>query len=279
MLSLRFLTSARLASRLAPVALLGLALAACSEGTDPLRNAPERVGSLATKYPGKSDSDPHPGVREAKGFAIHGIDISKWQGEINWEAVRASGTKFAFIKATEGGDHLDEKFAENWNAAKANGIPRSAYHFVYWCRPASEQAAWFEQNVPNDPTALPPVLDVEWNGHSRTCPKKIAPEKARAKIRLMLEEFERHTGKKPIIYTDITFHKDVFEGTDEFDHYPFWLRSVAAPPRDRYQERPWSFWQYTTTGRVPGIRGDVDRNVFAGTVKEWNSFLKASGVR
>jgi lysozyme len=258
---------------------LAVGLIACSEGTDPLRNAPDRVGSVAAKYPGKSDADPHPGVREARGFAVHGIDVSKWQGEINWEAVKAAGTKFAFIKATEGGDHLDERFAENWNAAKAHGVPRSAYHFVYWCRPASEQAAWFEQNVPNDPTALPPVLDVEWNGHSRTCPKKIGAEKARAKIRLMLQEFERHTGKRPIIYTDITFHKDVFEGTDEFNDYPFWLRSVAAPPRDRYENRPWSFWQYTTTGRVPGIRGDVDRNVFAGTMKEWNTFLKQSGVR
>ncbi len=98
-------------------------------------------------------------------------------------------------------------------------------------------------------------------------------------MRVMLRELEEHTGKKPIIYTDITFHADVIEGTDEFDSYPFWIRSVAAPPRERYTNRPWSFWQYTTTGRVPGIKGDVDRNVFAGTDREWRQFLKANGTR
>jgi lysozyme len=257
--------------------LVGLGLAGCSEGVDPLSKYPEKVGSIA-QYPKKGDSDPHPGVAEAKLFSVHGIDISKWQGEIDWDKVKAARTRFVFIKATEGGDHLDEKFYQNWAGAKAVGIPRAAYHFVFWCRPAQEQAVWFNQHIPNDSDALPPVLDVEWNGHSRTCPRKISPEKARAKMRVMLEELERLSGKKPIIYTDITFHRDVIEGTTEFDRYPFWLRSVAAPPRERYTSRPWSFWQYTTTGRVPGIRGDVDRNVFAGSEREWKQFLKSIGA-
>jgi lysozyme len=259
---------------------VALSVSGCgsSEGIEPLAKYPERVGSIA-RYPKKGDSDPHPGVREARNYAVHGIDVSKWQGEINWDAVRDAGTKFVFIKATEGGDHLDEKFFDNWRGARAAGIPRAAYHFVYWCRPGHEQAKWFTQHIPNDADALPPVLDVEWNGHSRTCPRKISPEKARAKMRVMLEELEQLTGKRPIIYTDITFHKDVIEGTSEFDRYPFWLRSVAAPPRDRYTNRPWSFWQYTTTGRVPGVRGGVDRNVFAGTEAEWRKFLRANGTR
>jgi lysozyme len=257
-----------------------LALSGCgsSDGIDPLAKYPDRVGSIA-RYAKKGDADPHPGVREAKFYPVHGIDVSKWQGEINWEAVREAGTRFVFIKATEGGDHDDEKFRQNWRGAKAAGIPRAAYHFVYWCRPGHEQAQWFKDHIPNDPDALPPVLDVEWNGHSRTCPRKISAEKARAKMQVMLDELEAHTGKRPIIYTDITFHKDVIEGTDQFDKYPFWIRSVAAPPREKYADRPWTFWQYTTTGRVPGIRGDVDRNVFAGNDKEWRAFLKANGAR
>jgi lysozyme len=262
---------------LALASVVGLGACGTSEGIDPLAKYPERVGSVA-RYPMKGDSDPHPGVREAKSFAVHGIDISKWQGRIDWEAVRAANTRFVFIKATEGGDHVDEKFRENWRGAKAAGIPRAAYHFVFWCRPGHEQAQWFSQHIPNDPDALPPVLDVEWNGHSRTCPRKISAEKARAKMRVMLEELEQLTGKRPIIYTDITFHADVIEGTSEFDKYPFWVRSVAAPPRERYTNRPWSFWQYTTTGRVPGIKGDVDRNVFAGSEKEWRSFLRRNGT-
>lgn len=226
-----------------------------------------------SRYPAKGDAKPHAGVARAHTLPVHGIDVSRWQREIDWRAVRAAGTRFAFIKATEGGDHIDPLFSQNWYGAKAAGVPRGAYHFVFWCRDAQEQADWFRRNVPADPDALPPVLDVEWNGHSRLCPKKLPREEALAKIRILLRAMQEHTGKRPIIYTDITFHEDVFEGTQEFEHYAFWLRSVAAEPADRYRERRKTFWQYTTTGRVPGIAGDVDRNAFYGTEREWQTFL------
>ena len=84
------------------------------------------------RYPTKSDVRPHAGVARAHELPIHGIDVSKWQGTVDWAAVRAAGTQFVFIKATEGGDHVDDRFLENWNGAGAVGIPRGAYHFVYW---------------------------------------------------------------------------------------------------------------------------------------------------
>jgi lysozyme len=224
-----------------------------------------------SRYPTKGDAKPHDGVAVAHSYPIHGIDISKWQGTVDWASVRAAGTQFAFIKATEGGDHVDERFLENWWGAKRAGVPRGAYHFVFWCRPAHEQAAWFKVNVPQDPDALPPVLDVEWNGHSRLCPKKVPREQALEMIRHLLQEMEAHTGKRPIIYTDITFHQEVLEG--EFDDYPYWVRSVAAQPHERYNNRSWTFWQFTTTGRVPGVKGDVDRNTFYGTENQWRTFL------
>src|ERR1700735_3454822 len=101
------------------------------------------------------DNYPHP-----NDYPIHGIDVSKYQGDIDWNAVKDSGVKFAWIKATEGGDHLDEKFAANWAGAKLAGVPHGAYHFVYWCRPPSEEVSWFEQNVPVEDAVLPPVLGV-----------------------------------------------------------------------------------------------------------------------
>lgn len=222
-------------------------------------------------YPAKGDARPHAGVAQAHSYPIHGIDISRWQGEIDWTAVKRAGTRFVFMKATEGGDHIDPSFERNWEGARRAGIPRGAYHFVYWCRPAHEQALWFKQHIPSDPDALPPVLDVEWNGHSRSCPKKIDPDLAREKIRLMLTELEQLTGKKPVIYTDITFHKDVLEG--QFNDYPYWIRSTAALPEARYENRPWAFWQFTTTGRVPGIKGDVDRNAFYGNEGEFVGWM------
>ena len=226
------------------------------------------------RYPAKSDARPHHGVAKAHRLPVHGIDVSKWQGKIDWASVRAAGTQFAFIKATEGGDHVDERFIENWWGAKRAGVPRGAYHFTYWCRPAHEQAEWFKRNVPQDADALPPVLDLEWNGHSVTCPKKVPREQAIAMTRTLLREMEAHTGKRPVIYTDITFHKEVLEG--EFDDYPFWIRSTAAEPHHRYADRRWTFWQFTTTGRVPGIQGDVDRNTFYGTENQWRMFVASS---
>ena len=234
-------------------------------------------GEQRAFYPEKGDSKPHPGVAEAQNYPVHGIDVSKWQGDIDWREVKRAGTAFAFIKATEGGDHLDERFLANWQAAREAGVPRGAYHFVYWCRPAEEQAEWFAKNVPADPDALPPVLDVEWNAHSRTCPRRIDADLARKKIAVLLQAMERHTGKKPVIYTDIPFHAEVLVG--HLPNHTFWLRSVAAPPADRYENRPWLFWQYTTTGRVPGVRGAVDRNAFGGSRKAWETWLTANRVR
>jgi lysozyme len=215
----------------------------------------------------------HPGVARAYNYPVHGIDVARYQGDINWQAVKASGIGFAYIKATEGGDYVDPMFAANYQGAKAAGLPVGAYHFVYWCRPAHEQALWFKQHIPSDPTALPPVLDLEWNGHSKTCPRKVPREDALEKVRLMLRELEQLTGKRPIIYTDITFHREVLQGEAEFDIYPFWMRSVAAPPEDRYVGRRPSFWQYTATAQIPGIRGNVDKNTFVGSKSEFQAWV------
>lgn len=221
----------------------------------------------AALYPKKGDDDPHTGVRDARRKSIQGIDVSRWQGEIDWNKVKDADTRFAFIKATEGGDHLDPSFKRNWAEAKKAGVPRGAYHFVWWCRPAKDQIRWFKKHIPRDADALPPVLDVEWQGESDKCGKKIPRDKALAKIREMLKALHDHTGKKPIIYTDITFHEDVLEG--EFNDYPYWLRSTAAPLHHRYERKQWEFWQFTTTGRVPGISENVDRNAFFGSESEF----------
>ena len=83
-------------------------------------------------------------------YAVHGIDVSKYQGDIDWHKAKTSGVSFAFIKATEGGDRVDDMFDEHWRGAKAAGVPRAPYHFYYFCRPADEQARWFIRNVPKE---------------------------------------------------------------------------------------------------------------------------------
>lgn len=231
----------------------------------------------ATTTAGKlrfADSNPHDWQDRAPwNHEIHGIDVAKYQGEIDWARVAASGISFAFVKATEGGDMIDENFHSNWRGAKAAGLPRGAYHFYYFCRPAIEQARWFIRHVPRDPAALPPVLDVEWNPHSPTCTLRPDPAVVRSEMRVFLTAVERHYRKRPIIYTSIDFFDR--NGLWRFKGYPFWLRSVAGHPDDKYNGHPWVFWQYTGTGIVPGVQGNTDINVFHGDAEAWREWLRA----
>ena len=229
--------------------LAALALSACGGGP---------------KMPPKSQfTGPYP-----SDFAVHGIDVSKYQGDIDWQSVRESGVEFAFIKATEGGNHADEKFAQNWNGARAAGIARGAYHFVWWCRDPREEIAQFKRIVPVERDALPPVLDVEATPESRTCKRTLHREEVLADMRLMLAEMERHYGKRPIIYVTVDFYQHVMH-PGEFADYPVWVRSVKHAPPVTYPGRRWAFWQYQSDGYVPGIRGKVDRNAFAGTREQF----------
>lgn len=206
---------------------------------------------------------------------VHGIDVAKYQGEIDWPAVKAAGIGFAFIKATEGSDRIDEKFQQNWAAAKAAGVPRGAYHFNYWCSPIEAQIESFKRVVPVDADAMPPVLDLEWNFDSPTCPKRVPKEQALEAIHKYLRAMEAHYRKRPIVYVDIPFYRDVLAGGELHD-YPVWVRSVAAPPQVRYPGRRWAFWQYSAKGRVPGIKPLVDKNVFAGSQQEWRRLVASN---
>lgn len=232
-------------------------------------------GKVAVSYPRFEDNDPHKWEGGAPWqYAVHGTDVSKYQRDIDWAKARDSGVSFAFIKATEGADRVDDKFRQNWLGTSSAGVPRGAYHFYYFCKSASEQAAWYIRNVPRDRFSLPPVLDMEWNPDSPSCKLRPKPEVVRAEMKTFLQIVERHYGKKPIIYTSIDFFDD--NGLSGFQGYPYWLRSVAGHPTSRYGDHPFRFWQYTGTGVIPGIRGNADINVFNGTTAEWRKWLKAN---
>ena len=107
------------------------------------------------------------------------------------------------------------------------GLKRGAYHFFYWCRTAGEQADWFIRNVPRVDGALPPVIDVEWNGES-SCKRRPSRDEVLEKMQVFMDKLERHYGQRPIIYTAPDFYRDNLKGA--FPDYPFWLRAVAAAP-------------------------------------------------
>ncbi len=234
------------------------------------------VGSVARSNPRFGDAKPMDfGAYPPHSYAVHGTDVSKYQTSIDWQTARQSGISFAFIKATEGGDMLDPMFRQHWANARAAGVPRGAYHFFYFCRPAHEQAAWFIRNVPKDRNSLPPVLDVEWNPKSPTCTLRPPAATVQREMKIFLDIVERHYGKKPIIYTPIDFFDD--NNLASFKGYQYWLRSVAGHPSTRFGSHPFNFWQYTGTGIVPGIRGQADINAFNGSQAQWKNWLAKHG--
>ncbi len=210
------------------------------------------------------------GKVQPRHFAVHGVDVSRWQGEIDWPKLRTQGANFAYIKATDGGDHLDPMFRTNWRRAKEAGIRRGAYHFFYWCRTAGEQADWFIRNVPREPDALPPVIDVEYNGES-ACKMRLSKARVIEKMQVFMDKLERHYGQRPVIYTAPDFYKDNLRG--EFENYPFWLRAVAQHPSVVYPGRKWVFWQYSGSGLSHGVTGKIDLNVFNGSEQQWYNWL------
>jgi lysozyme len=217
------------------------------------------------------DADPVSfGSLSPKKYAVHGVDVSRWQGNINWSKLQAQGANFAYIKATDGGDHVDPMFRKNWNDAGKAGLRRGAYHFFYWCRTGSEQADWFIRNVPKVANALPPVIDVEYN-HGSKCKRKPSRDTVLKKMKGFMDKLEAHYGQRPIIYTAPDFYEDNLQG--EFGEYAFWLRSTAAHPRSTYPDRKWVFWQYSGTGLSHGVRGEIDLNVFNGSQETWNRWL------
>lgn len=252
-------------------------LAACAGGPPP-----QGPGGYYGASPGPGanpqlgDSRPHPWAHGAPyRHQVHGIDVSRWQGDIDWHRVRNAGISFAFIKATEGGDHADPNFRRYWREAAQARIPRGAYHYYYFCRTGAEQAAWFIHNVPREIGSLPPVIDLEWT-NSRTCPRRPTPHEVKREAEIFMQIVGRHYGQRPIIYTTVDFYRDNQLGTMRAE---FWLRSVADHPSARYPGQRWAFWQYTGTGIVPGIRGNVDLNAFAGTALDWQRWLQARLTR
>ncbi len=183
----------------------------------------------------------------------YGVDVSNHQGEIDWEAVAADDVSFAYLKATEGGDHVDARFAENREAARAAGVEVGAYHFFTLCRPGAEQAENFLATVPDD-MDLPPALDLELGGN---CAARPPAEDVQREVQAWLDTVEEATGRPVALYVldgwDHLYPRDDLAGPDR----PLWSRRIGPfrPSGD------WLLWQYTGEARVDGIDGPVDLNV------------------
>jgi lysozyme len=208
------------------------------------------------------------GIPVPANYAIHGIDVSRYQQRISWPSVAAMDVDgirvgFVFIKATEGINNIDPYFNRNWKNSKDAGMIRGAYHFFVATKSGRMQALNFIKQVTLEPGDLPPVLDIE-NG------LLVKPAVLQKEIQTWLDLVEQHYGVKPVIYTYTSFYRDYLQG--HFDQYPLWVAHYLEPNQPRIN-RDWTFWQHSESGHVNGIVSQVDFNVFNGDSIRFRSLL------
>lgn len=196
---------------------------------------------------------------------VSGVDLSKWQGDIDFVKIKGAGKTYVFIKATQGGGDVDPDYTRNLQNARAAGLATGSYHFYMTDYKPEVQFANFSRHVSIQPGDLPPVVDIEVL--SNNSQPNIAGE-----LKLFLSLLEKAYGVKPIIYSGENFANKYLAG---FANYPLWL---AEYNKDKTPTLPldwqkWTFWQHTQGGSVEGVSGAVDLDRFNGTQEQFQALL------
>ena len=183
----------------------------------------------------------------ARHYPIHGVDVSSYQGDIDWKQIEAQNVKIAYIKATEVSGHVDRRFDENWRNVSETDIISGAYHFFSFDSSGKKQAENFISTVPATENDLPHAVDLEYYDNYVIHPmptERVVPE-----LRELLNALEEHYGKRPVIYVAEPEYLQYFY--TYFDDYDIWFRNVLTDP----PEGNLRFWQYTGRARLDGFRG------------------------
>lgn len=190
-----------------------------------------------------------------------GIDISHYQGAINWDTLKKSDHKinYIFIRASMGADGQDYHFKRNWEKSKENNYLRGAYHYYRPNENSVTQFRNFSNIVKLEPGDLPPVLDIEEMS-------KYGTENLIAGVHNWLKLAEEHYGVIPIVYTGSNFYKRYLRG--RIEPYPLWIAAYSNP--NRVKDIPWQFHQFSDKILIKGINNSVDGNSFSG---EFNDLL------
>lgn len=192
---------------------------------------------------------------------VVGIDVSHYQGKINWSKVNLLENKFpitfVFIRASIGNDKVDERFKENWREAKKRQFICGAYHYYRPNENSITQAKLFIKTVQLQNGDFPPVLDIE------KLPKEQSVDSLKIGLKRWLELVDAHYKIKPIIYTSERYYNDFLK--EEFSEYTFWVANYNFFVENLKDD--WLFWQFTEKGQITGIDANVDVNIYNGSLK------------
>ena len=213
----------------------------------------------------------------AEPYAVKGVDVSSYQGEIHWEILSKQGISFAFIKATEGSSFVDKNFAYNFREAQKTNLTVGAYHFFSYDSEGKTQAEHFIKTVVPFEGMLPPVIDLEFYGDKKACPPNRTA--VAEQLKTMLRLLEEHYGQKPILYATEKSYELYLAG--DYADYDIWIRNVITKPK-LSDGRIWTFWQYTNRERLDGYREEetyIDGNVFCGGLEEFAAYLENNAYK
>lgn len=202
----------------------------------------------------------------AGSYPVRGVDVSTYQGTIDWPTLAGQDIDFAFIKATEGSSDTDSRFEANWDAAQKTGLLIGAYHFFSFDSPGETQAENIIRTVPATAGTLPVTVDLEFYRDYFDHPP--TRERVRSILNPLLAALKQHYGVPAIIYATPQAY-DLYL-RNAYPDNPLWIRSVVLPPQ-LPGGRDWAFWQYSNRERLKGYEGDeeyVDMNVFSGSLQQ-----------
>ncbi len=212
------------------------------------------------------------GRKNIKRYAVRGVDVSVYQGDIDWQRLAANDIEFVFIKASEGSTYKDKNYPQNIKGAKETELAIGAYHFVSFESGGEAQAKNFINSVDANDISLPPVIDLEMYGRYVKHPP--SEEVVDAILGPMIEKLCEEYKRTPIIYTNRSTYAMYLSG--KYKDCDIWICDLLKSPT-LPDGRQWKFWQYSHTGRLDGYSGDekhIDLNVFYGSKEEFEEYIK-----
>lgn len=202
-------------------------------------------------------------------YPVRGIDVSHHNEYINWQMLKEDRVSFVYMKSTEGLDHLDREYSSNYHLVKEVGLKIGTYHFYSFGIDGRGQALHFINNSNIGSGDILPAIDVEHSKTNRAPRTKDEYNRVIAELRNMEVAINKYYGVKPIIYTNKECYKLYIK--DNFPDNPLWICDLHQVPVGDYEH--WAIWQFSHTGKLNSVVGDVDLNFYRGTFEEFNSLL------
>ena len=194
-------------------------------------------------------------AQTGQGYAIQGVDVSHFQGDVDWNKLEDQGISFAYIKATEGSSYADPCLDKNYQGIQNTNMDYGFYHFLSLESSPEDQLENYKSAVDEYHMDLLPAIDIEWYGDKRQNPPD--KELVLSTLSQMVSLMEAEYGQKPVVYTTQSYYFKYFRG-EELD-FPLWIRDVYIKPI-----QDWTIWQYTDRAILDGYNGDeiyIDRDV------------------